>query len=63
MTDASDPRVNARLKELHAAAKAAGYEDPIFGGLVIAATALVGLEDEMRAGRHPKGMGVSGVID
>ena len=55
MIGISDPRVNARLKELHAAAKAAGFEDPIFGAVVIAATALVGLEDEMRAGRHPKG--------
>ncbi len=53
MTD--DGLVSAKVRDLHAAAKAAGYDDPIFGALVIAATALVRLEDELREARHPRG--------
>lgn len=60
MTDPSDPCVIAKVRELYRGAVEAGYDDPIFGGLVIAATALVGLEDEMSAGRHPKGRASGG---
>lgn len=59
----TDPRVSAKVKELHASAKVAGFEDQIFGALVIAATALIGLEDEMPAGRHPKGKAGAGRLD
>lgn len=59
----TDDRIAGKVRELHDAARDAGYEDPIFGAVVIAATALVGLEDEMRAGRHPKGRGSPGAID
>ena len=61
MTD--NGAVSARIRDLHAAAKSAGYEDPIFGALVIAAMALIRLEEEAVRGRHPDGKGGSGCLD
>lgn len=51
----SDPRVAKLIRETRAQAIAAGYEDSLWGVVVILATALVGLEDEAAAGRHPRG--------
>ena len=62
MIDTSDPRVSAKIRELHADAISAEFENPIWGGLVIAALALVGLENELRDARHPKGRGSLGSV-
>ena len=62
-TSSSDPRVSAKIRELHADAISAEFENPIWGALVIAAIALVGLEDELRDARHPKGRGSPGAVD
>lgn len=56
----TDDRIFAKARELHQSAVEAGYKDPILGALMIAATALVGLEDEMSDGRHPKGRASGG---
>lgn len=63
MIDNTDPRVQAKIRNLHAAAVSAGFENPIFGGLVIAAMALIRLEEEAVRGRHPDGKGGSGCLD
>lgn len=56
-----DPRVVALIREVHASAKAAGYDDPIWGSVVTLAMAVVGAEDESGAGRHPKGKASGGI--
>ena len=61
MTEAA--AVSAKVRELHAAAKSSEYEDPIFGALVIAATALLRLEEEMQDARHPRGKAGAGRLD
>lgn len=57
MIDPKDPRIAVRLRERHAEAKAAGFEDLIWGALVISIMAEIGLEDEAPNGRHPRGRG------
>ncbi len=44
MTTTATPRETAMIRELHAAAGDAGFEDRIWGALVIAAKALADLE-------------------
>mgnify|MGYP001769098025 CR=1 FL=1 len=56
-----DPRVVATMRGYHAEAVAAGYDDHLFGALVIAAMVIVGLEDELAEARHPRGRGSAGV--
>ncbi|TBW33337.1 hypothetical protein EYW49_20475 [Siculibacillus lacustris] len=46
MADAA-PTVSSLLREAHAAALAAGYEDPLWGTAVILAVALAELSDRM----------------
>lgn len=58
---ADDPRVLAEMRRLHSAAVEAGYDDHLFGALLIAAIALVGIEEEASAGRHPGGKASPGV--
>lgn len=57
MIERNDPRVAAMVKDLHRQAVESGSEDPIFGALVIAAMALVRLEEEAPRSRHPEGGG------
>lgn len=56
-----DPEVAERVSEMIDAARAAGYERPLYGALVIAVAALVGVERKMPAGRHPEGKASGGV--
>jgi hypothetical protein len=58
MISPSDPRIAARIRERHADALAAGYEDPIWGALVITIMAEIGIEDEAPRCRHPEGRGL-----
>lgn len=44
MITTATPRETEMIRELHAEAAAAGFEDPVWGALVIAAKALVDLE-------------------
>lgn len=62
MIAADDPRVAARVRALVDDAKAAGFDDRLYGAVVIAAAALVGLEEELRSARHPRGA-ASGAVD
>lgn len=45
------PAVVEQMRALYADARAAGFEDPLFGALVIATTALVRIEQEVGRGR------------
>ena len=60
-TASHDPDITTKIREFHATAVAAGYSDPLWGALVIAAMVIVGLEDELAAARHPKGRASVGV--
>lgn len=62
MIAADDPRVTSRVRALIDEARAAGFEDRMYGAVVIATTALVGLEEELRSARHPRGA-ASGAVD
>ena len=64
MTDAPsppDPAIVERIRTFHAEAVAAGYTDPLWGALVIAAMVVVGLERETQAAGRLKGRASAGL--
>ena len=56
-----DSAVAEKIREFCADAVAAGYDDPLWGALVIASMVVVGLERELPTGRHPNGKASGGV--
>lgn len=56
------PDVVALISRLIAEARIAGYDDPVYGALVIAARALDRMGAEMSAARHPRGHATGGAV-